>query len=99
MPSSEPRETIIETFLILPSVFSIKLLLRLHAARRLGITGDLRCLLDRAVRKQRVEVLGRDSADFVHAPHPGHNPLFLEVFANEVEDPPMGIRQGDAEFL
>src|SRR6266496_4167663 len=66
----------IETLSILPLFISMLLS---HAADGLWIACDLRGLFDRPIRKQGIEVLGRDAADFVHAAHPRHDVLFLEV--------------------
>ena len=43
------------------------------------ISGDLCRLLDRAVREQRIEVLGRDPSHLVHPAHSGHRALLGEV--------------------
>src|SRR6266511_933824 len=86
-PSSDPRETMIETLSILP--LFINMMLLSHAADRLWIAGDLGRLFDRPIGEQGVEVLGRDAADLIHAAHSGHDTPFLKVLVDEIEDLPM----------
>src|SRR5437016_4567834 len=96
-PSSDPRETMMETFLILSGWSDITL--SSNAAHRFRVTGNFRGFLDLTLREQRIKVFRRNAADFVHSAHAGYDPLFLEILVDELDHLPMGVGQGDSRFL
>src|SRR6516162_3560394 len=105
MPSSEPLDTMMETFSILPFSVTASLLMSHRpsgsdAAAGLGDAGDLRGELGRSLGEELVQLLDAYSRGLAQRAHAGPGALFRVLVPHELHHPPVLLGQrADAALL
>src|SRR6266508_5473412 len=89
-PSREPLEMTIETFSMLSAIVMCPFS---DAAARLGNAGDAGGDLRRALGKQLVQLLDRDTGGLAENPHRRAGALGEVLGAHEADDLPVGVGQ------